>query len=207
MQCAELDVLPSDAPAAIARMSKITQWKTDLEACFASTAAAAAAAANGVVDGAILPSSATLESLEARYKELDCIIPDHKRLEPLLRDYKRWRERHKPWSEFFLWCKAARAGCFLSGDGFDPSPTSQLSVAAPSSLSSKRVKSDEPFPPVPSALTERRRRAGSEVAALPPPVSGKKSAKELVSKRLEDEETDNTLYCFCMHSFAVIMYL
>ena len=188
-------MLPSDAPAAIARMAKISLWKADLEACFASSSAAAAAA-DGTASALLLPSSATLESLEVRYKDLDCIIPDHKRLEPLLRDYKRWRERHKPWADFFLWCKAAKAGCFLSGDGFDPSPTSLTPFAAPSSLPSKRVKADEPAPPLTSAVTERRRRAPIEVAPLPSPVSGKKAGRESSGKRAEEEETDNTLYCF-----------
>jgi hypothetical protein len=198
-QCAELDVLPSDAPAAIARMAKIVQWKADLQACFESRAAADDAA-----NVSLLPSSVTLELLESRYKELDCIIPDHKRLEPLLRDYKRWRERHKPWSEFFLWCKAARAGCFLSGDGYDPFSTSlpSLTSPAPSSLPSKRVKSEELIPLASSAVGERRRRSGIEVAPTSATTAGKKSGKEVVSKRAEEEETDNTLYRSCMNSDA-----
>jgi hypothetical protein len=202
-QCDVLDVLPSDAPAAIARMAKIMQWKADLEVCFASTAAAAAA--NRAVDVSMLPSSATLESLELRYKELDCIIPDHKRLEPLLRDYKKWRERHKPWSEFFLWCKVSKAGCFLSGDGYDPSSSSlppRLTAPASLSLPSKRVKSDEQFPLMQTTTTERRRRAGNEAAPSPSLVSGKKAGKELGSSRVEEAETDNTLYYCFMNSDA-----
>lgn len=79
-------------------MAKVNEWKADLDACLApatSLSSTSAAAADGSGDCRRLPSSAALESLEIRYKELECIIPDHKRLEPLLRDYKKWRERHK----------------------------------------------------------------------------------------------------------------
>ena len=148
-------------------MNKVNEWKADLEACLAPVVAAAAAEAAAEAAAAVsspastrvacppqpLPSSAAVEALEARYKELECIVPDHKRIEPLLRDYKRWRERHKPWSEFFLWCRAARAGCFLSGDGYDPSlPPASLSNTN-LSIPIKRVKSDEVTLPVSSITT------------------------------------------------------
>jgi hypothetical protein len=193
-------VLPSDAPAAMERMNKVDEWKADLEACLAPAAAASAAAADGHIDAALprLPSSIALESLETRYKELECIIPDHKRMEPLLRDYKRWRERHKPWSEFFTWCKAARAGCFLSGDGYNPSAAPLPASAAPPPASLKRIKSEEPLAALISTVSDRRRRSGIEVPPPSSPVIGKKGAKETLGKRGAEEEMDNTLYCHCI---------
>ena len=179
-------------------MAKVNEWKADLDACLApatSLSSTSAAGADGSGDCRRLPSSAALESLEIRYKELECIIPDHKRMEPLLRDYKRWRERHKPWSEFFLWCNAARAGCFLSGDGYNPSAAPLPASAAPPPAPLKRIKTDEPLAALISTVSDRRRRSGNEVPPPSSPVIGKKGGKETLGKRGAEEEMDNTLYC------------
>jgi hypothetical protein len=188
-------------------MNKVNEWKADLEACLAPVVAAAAAEAVTAVSSPAsnrvacppqpLPSSAAVEALEARYKELECIVPDHKRIEPLLRDYKRWRERHKPWSEFFLWCRAAKAGCFLSGDGYDPSPPLATLSNANLSIPIKRVKSDDVMLPVSSKTTsDRRRRSVSDAPPPSPPVAGKKTGRDS-AKKVEEEESDHTLYCCC----------
>ncbi len=206
-------MLPSDAPAALARLAKVDQWKADLEACLAPSLAAASSSP-ATADGLLLPlpSSAALDSLETRYKELECVVPDHRRMEPLLRDYKRWRERHKPWSEFFLWCKAARAGCFLSGDGYDPSSALLAVPTAAASLLVKRVKTDTPAAissavTGTSAVTDRRRRASIEVQALSSPVAGKKSGREGSGKRGAEEDSDLTLYGRRISLVAVFVLL
>jgi hypothetical protein len=194
--------MPSDAAAATSRLNKVNQWKADFEACLAPVAAVDAAASSSSGHTMALPSSAVLEALEARYKELECIVPDHKRIEPLLRDYKRWRERHRPWSEFFLWCRAARAGCFLSGDGYDPSLASAYLPNATLSIPIKRVKSEEPLLLASSkSATDRRRRSPSDAPPASPPVVGKKTGRD-GGKKVEEEELDNTLYVLLRVSFV-----
>jgi len=192
----------------MSRMNKVNEWKADLESCLAPVVAAAAAAAvsspaskHVACPPQPLPSSAAVEALEARYKELECIVLDHKRIEPLLRDYKRWRERHKPWSEFFLWCRVARAGCFLSGDGYDPSPPPASLSNANHSVPTKRLKSDDLPQPISSKTTSDRRRrpvGDAHIHAAPPspPVAGKKSGRDS-ARKVEEEESDHTLYCCC----------
>ncbi len=83
------------------------------------------------------------------------------------------------------------AGCFLSGDGYDPSAVPLAACNAVAPLHAKRVKSETN--PTVTSVTERRRRSGIEVQPLSTPVAGKKSGREGTGKRVAEEDSDLTL--------------
>ena len=96
--------------------------------------------------------------------------------------------------------RSAKAGCFLQGNGYDPSPPTITNVATlpPPLTTQKRSKSEDiAINPVAS---ERRRR--SEADSMPPSTVKKSHIRDAAgsgSKQIvEDEEIDHTLYCYCL---------
>ena len=92
-------------------------------------------------------------------------------------------ELYTTFYEFFLWCRAAKAGCFLSGDGYDPSPPLATLSNANLSIPIKRVKCDDAMLPVSSkTASDRRRRSVSDAPPTSPPVAGKKTGRDSAKK-------------------------
>jgi len=172
-------------------MNKVNEWKADLEACLAPAVAAAAAAVASPASNPVacpplpLPSSAAVEALEARYKELECIVPDHKRIEPLLRRFtKDGGNATNPGQSSSCALQGGQSRMLSLRRRLRPLPPPVSLSNANLSIPIKRVKSDDVILPVSSkTASDRRRRSVQRMRPPPFAACGRQKNRE----RLREE--------------------